>query len=151
MASPAQSAALFAWTFPREPPSVALARAFVSDVLPHVPCVRCNEELRQTVVLLVSEVTTNAVRHGAGSHFLVECQVPDPTRLTVTVHDDGPGLPCPRVATAEDEGGRGLALLDLLADEWRYEHRGPGKAVAFTVTAPTLRSRKCAVRVTALP
>jgi anti-sigma regulatory factor (Ser/Thr protein kinase) len=85
------------------------------------------------VVLLVSEVATNAVRHGAGVHFGVECHLPDASRLTASVYDDGDGRPRPRAATAEDEGGRGLELLGLLAEEWRCESLGRGKVVAFTV------------------
>ncbi|MGP3968010.1 ATP-binding protein [Streptomyces sp. 6N223] len=128
---------LFTWSFPREPASVGRARSFVRDVLSEGPCDWVNDELRETVVLLVSEVAANAVRHGAGPHFGVECHLPDAALLRVSVYDDGDGRPRPRVAGADDEGGRGLALLDLLADEWRCERMGHGgKVVAFTVKGP---------------
>jgi anti-sigma regulatory factor (Ser/Thr protein kinase) len=48
----------------------------------------------------------------------------------------GTGLPRPREAAAEDEGGRGLELLELLADTWQYAQRGSGKVVAFTMNRP---------------
>jgi anti-sigma regulatory factor (Ser/Thr protein kinase) len=128
---------LFTWSFPREPASVGRARSFVRDVLTEDSCDWLNDELRERVVLLVSEVATNAVRHGAGAHFWVECHLADSARLTVSVYDEGPGRPRQRHATVDDESGRGLELLDLLADEWRFTPQGRGKVVAFTINGPT--------------
>ncbi|SRR6266568_661200 len=62
--------------------------------------------------LIVSELVTNAIRHGDG---LVQVRVSYACGdLRVEVHDDGAGRPVRRQATAEDESGRGLALLDGL-------------------------------------
>jgi signal transduction histidine kinase len=62
--------------------------------------------------LIVSELVTNAIRHGDG---LVQVRMSyGGSDLRIEVHDDGPGRPVRREATAEDDSGRGLALLDGL-------------------------------------
>ena len=63
--------------------------------------------------LIVSELATNAIRHGDGTvHVCVSFARGD---LRVDVHDEAAGRqPVRRQAAAEDESGRGLALLDGL-------------------------------------
>jgi anti-sigma regulatory factor (Ser/Thr protein kinase) len=63
--------------------------------------------------LIVSELATNAIRHGDGViHVCVSFARGD---LRVEVHDEAAGRwPVRRQAAAEDEAGRGLALLDGL-------------------------------------
>jgi signal transduction histidine kinase len=61
---------------------------------------------------IVSELVTNAIRHGDGPvRVCVSYACGD---LRVEVHDDGPGRPVRRRAAAGDESGRGLVLLDGL-------------------------------------
>jgi anti-sigma regulatory factor (Ser/Thr protein kinase) len=63
--------------------------------------------------LIVSELATNAIRHGDGVvHVCVSYARCD---LRVDVHDDAADRwPVRQQAAAEDESGRGLALLDAL-------------------------------------
>lgn len=62
--------------------------------------------------LVLSELATNAIRHGDGEILVrLSYGCGDPR---VEVHDDGAGRPVRRQATAEDEAGRRLALLDGL-------------------------------------
>ena len=63
--------------------------------------------------LIVSELTTNALRHGAGP-ITVRLSYASDRDLWLEVHDHGRGRPVPQKATTEDEQGRGLALLDVL-------------------------------------
>lgn len=65
--------------------------------------------------LIVSELATNALRHGAGPITVRLSYVSD-RDLWLEVHDHGRGRPVLRKTTADDEKGRGLALLDALMD-----------------------------------
>jgi anti-sigma regulatory factor (Ser/Thr protein kinase) len=62
--------------------------------------------------LIVSELVTNAIRHGDG--VIRVCVSYAQGDLRVDVHDDGAGRPGGRRATPDDESGWGLALLDGL-------------------------------------
>ena len=87
-----------------------------------------------TVALLVSEVATNALVHGAGR---VRVRVrPTGSGLRVEVHDEDTTLPSRRRATPMDEGGRGIALVDALSSGWGAETTPDGKTVWFEVAAP---------------
>ncbi|GAA2100035.1 hypothetical protein GCM10009801_72210 [Streptomyces albiaxialis] len=78
--------------------------------------------------LIVSELVTNAVRHGRS-----RCRLRLTSRrraLTIEVADDGPGHPVPRRAGAGQEGGRGLVLVRHLARRLRTtRHPHGGKTV----------------------
>jgi anti-sigma regulatory factor (Ser/Thr protein kinase) len=73
-------------------------------------------ELVGDAELVVSELVTNAVRHGAGPITLVLALVPDGLRIAVV--DGGPGAPTVVDAAAERTDGRGLALVDRIATSW---------------------------------
>ncbi|MCX5196121.1 ATP-binding protein [Streptomyces sp. NBC_00249] len=84
----------------------------------------------EDVVLLVSELVTNACLHADGPRELLLRHTPG--RLRVEVTDDNPQPPAPGPA------GRGLALLDRLAAGWGStpaEGDRPGKTVWLEVTA----------------
>jgi anti-sigma regulatory factor (Ser/Thr protein kinase) len=84
-------------------------------------------EVRDTVLLLVSEVVTNSVRHaGAGNDALLELDVEaSPKGVRVQVIDKGPGFD-PEVDRREpdEEGGFGLKLVHELADRWGVDANG---------------------------
>ena len=88
-----------------------------------------------TVALLVSEVATNALVHGAG-RVRVRVRATD-RGLRVEVHDEDTTLPARRQATPMDEGGRGIALVDALSTGWGAERTTDGKTVWFEVAAAT--------------
>ena len=85
--------------------------------------------------LVVSELVTNAVRH-AGTDILLGLVLTgdgdgdgSARALTVTVRDGGPGLP--HVVPPEERGlgGRGLAMVDKLAEVWGVDADEHGKSV----------------------
>jgi anti-sigma regulatory factor (Ser/Thr protein kinase) len=110
----------------------------------------CNElrveELSDTAALLTSELVTNAIRHAPGPVLLaVACRH---GRLVVSVSDTDPRPPQARRARARAIGGRGLALVDLLAERWGSRSLpGDGKAVWFALRPrrppPTQHSCTC--------
>jgi anti-sigma regulatory factor (Ser/Thr protein kinase) len=99
------------------PDSVAEARTRLLEALgPQLAA-----EQRQTLKLLVSEVVTNAIRHG-GSREPVELSARWGDEVHVEVVDHGDGfLPHPRDGALEDPGGYGLFLVGRLADRWGVE------------------------------
>ncbi|MEV0404247.1 ATP-binding protein [Actinoallomurus sp. NPDC050550] len=97
--------------------SVAVSREFVRDVLgSHHPAL-------DGVGLSVSELATNAIRHtpsGAGGRFTIRLAAAD-HRIRAEVINDGviDGEPHRRSEPGIDaEHGRGLLLVDALADRW---------------------------------
>jgi anti-sigma regulatory factor (Ser/Thr protein kinase) len=71
--------------------------------------------------LVVSEVMTNAVRHGASPDDEIKLAVtPKDGYMCVQVTDPGPGLvPKPGVmGPADDEGGFGLYIVEQLTRRW---------------------------------
>lgn len=84
--------------------------------------------------LLLTEAATNVVIH-AGSGFTVEfCSTDDAAHLAVS----GQGTDtAPEVQHPEDtdEGGRGMLLVDELADYWGSERTPTGRTTWFGVSA----------------
>ena len=105
--------------------SVAAARRTVTALCAPAGLVA----LHDTAALLTSEVVTNAVLHGDGT-VMVRAHTGG-GRLRVEVQDDGEGVPALRDAARDDEGGRGLALVAALADDWGIEQVPGGKFVWF--------------------
>ncbi len=77
-------------------------------------------ELCADAVLLVSELATNAVRHALGTRFLCGVGLLGVGCLRLEVHDqDRSGRVLPRCEPGpDDEGGRGLLLVEQLARTW---------------------------------
>ncbi|MCT4352250.1 ATP-binding protein [Streptomyces sp. Je 1-79] len=80
--------------------------------------------------LLTSELVTNALIHTDHGAVITATVVPD--GLRVEVRDFVAGLPEPRAPIADDgTSGRGLVLVQALADSWGVEKHGVGKVVWF--------------------
>ncbi|MFD7296594.1 ATP-binding protein [Streptomyces sp. NPDC059897] len=93
-------------------------------------------EVTDTAELLLSELMTNAYRHAkapADRQIWARATLSEGKLLRVQVTDASTTLPVPRTAAPEEESGRGLALVVLLADAWGAEAReaGVGKTVWF--------------------
>jgi anti-sigma regulatory factor (Ser/Thr protein kinase) len=97
-------------------------------------CERCEElgvdgSLQQSLILLVSEVVSNAVRHSTGDpRAPVELSATfGPRAIRVTVTDAGEGFtPRPRDPTREHDG-YGLYLLEKVSESWGVESGGATK------------------------
>ena len=96
--------------------------------------------VRDDVLLLVSELVSNAVLHaGAGPERPLQVQLlRGPRWLVVTVSDEGPGFAWHPDAAERPEGrngsgGWGLFLVDQIADRWGVECTASGSRVWFEI------------------
>jgi anti-sigma regulatory factor (Ser/Thr protein kinase) len=106
--------------------SPARARHWLEDW-----CVRWGcTDVAEDAVLLVSELTTNAVLH-ARSECTIEADFTCP-RLVVSVTDGMPGELTPPDGSREHHG-RGLELVAFIADRWGVSQTRRGKAIWFTL------------------
>jgi anti-sigma regulatory factor (Ser/Thr protein kinase) len=87
------------------------------------------------LLLLTTELVTNAVRHGGrpGSEIDVTLLRTD-TAVRVEVGDPGPGFDPGASAPGHDRGW-GLFLVDRLADRWGVERIGNRTVVWFELAA----------------
>lgn len=115
------------WSLSAEPRTVPWARGQVRERL--VGWSRA--ELSDSVELLVSELVTNAIVHGAGRIGLR--LIRGSATLRCEVADDGRDLPFVREAEDTDESGRGLLLVSHLAARWGSHHTERGKIVWFEI------------------
>ncbi|MEU5645189.1 SpoIIE family protein phosphatase [Streptomyces milbemycinicus] len=91
------------------------------------------DSLMESTELMVGEVVTNAVRYATRpvSLRLLRTDV-----LRCEVGDDSPQLPRMRHARLGDEGGRGLFLVNHLAERWGATRLSTGKVVWFEQRIP---------------
>ncbi len=112
-----------------------------------------DEPLAETLLLLISELVTNAVVHTGCPAVLrmlfpeVEaCDTGANGTVRVEVADASAKPPAPRHAQGDETGGRGLELVDGLADRWGWEREGAGKHIWCEVdrgeTAPEASSAR---------
>ncbi|MFG3258324.1 ATP-binding protein [Streptomyces sp. NPDC048172] len=113
--------------FRRERRSVPRARAFARRALADWGV----EARGEDVVLCVSELATNALVHGVppGRGFRLHLYLHGEGVLRVEAHDSGDGEVRVPVPGDEEEHGRGLLLVSVLADKWGVGERDPGKIV----------------------
>lgn len=86
------------------------------------------DEFTSTVVLIVSELVTNAVRHGQGAAQLTVVRARDHVRVEVI--DSGSGAVRMRMPSLAGGGGFGLHLVELLARTWGHEPGPPTRVCA---------------------
>ena len=110
-----------------EAESARRARRFVERALSSWKCL----ELIEITVLLANELVTNSVLH-ARTHMRLElAKLPSGVRVQVSDHDEAPVSP--RRARLDSEGGRGLALVEGISDNWGIERGRAGKTVWFEI------------------
>lgn len=124
-------------TFEPAPTSVSEARRFAREVLADWGL----DDLLDDVVLLTSELVTNAVTH-AGTPMTVAV-VREADRLRIDVFDQHPTRVLPVGANARPgagEHGRGLLITSALSTAWGVEYRRDHKRVwaAFALVETTL-------------
>lgn len=113
-------------TFAGTPESVRDARRFVLDVLAPV-----DDELAGDAALLASELATNAVIHAQTSFQVVIRHEADAVRVEVQDGSTASARRCRYSATSGT--GRGLGMVEDLAEQWGIDPAGAGKAVWFVL------------------
>lgn len=110
------------------PASVSLARAFVRDVLTDA-----DPDARETALLLASELVTNAILHArtsVGLGVVVDEQV---ALVCVADRVADTAVLTPQAQSRTRPGGRGLALVSDLSQQWGTTVYSGGKSVWFSL------------------
>jgi hypothetical protein len=117
------------WYLAPRPQTAGQARRLTRRALHHWSL----DDLVESTELLVSEVVANAVRF-ATRPITLRLLCTDVLRCEV--EDDSPVVPRMRHARLSDEGGRGLFLVDTLAESWGVTRLSTGKVVWFEQPLP---------------
>jgi anti-sigma regulatory factor (Ser/Thr protein kinase) len=120
----------------RELPVSPLAPSVAREFLAAQGCAAHSASVLDDAQLLVSELVTNAVEYG-GPPLVLRVRCEESEGLVVDVRDGTSAEPTVRLAEDWDEHGRGLALVQLLADSWGVrpvdDRNGDGKVVWFRI------------------
>jgi anti-sigma regulatory factor (Ser/Thr protein kinase) len=95
-------------------------------------------ELAETAELLASELTTNALQ--ASERLRIQADraimpvirlwlVSDQVSIVIHVWDSNDEMPMRKDVSVDDEGGRGLLLVESLGTEWGAYRKASGKVV----------------------
>ncbi|SOD90596.1 Anti-sigma regulatory factor (Ser/Thr protein kinase) [Streptomyces sp. Ag109_G2-15] len=97
----------------------------------HMPLWGVPGQLATDIVLVVSELVTNAIQHGKGDVELRVRYVGSEVRIEVT---DGNPTPAEvRIPDADEESGRGLLLVAALSRKWGVSDGGTTTWCTFRV------------------
>ena len=107
-------------------------RRWVCD---QVRAMGASDDAMAVIELLASELLTNAVKYGPRTGSITVLAERHGHLVDIAITDDGDEVPVLRAPGPEDLGGRGLLLVEALADQWGVELLGTrGKAVWFHLT-----------------
>ncbi|WP_149823534.1 ATP-binding SpoIIE family protein phosphatase [Streptomyces tailanensis] len=112
-----------------EPERIAGARQQVRELLHDWT----SDDQIHSAVLLVSEMLTNVLVHTDADALLVAEMAGEggKRRMRIEVTDTSDDLPHKRHPGELASSGRGLVLMDMLADAWGVDPRGDGKSIWF--------------------
>ncbi|MEU0517273.1 ATP-binding protein [Streptosporangium sp. NPDC006007] len=131
--SPAMASATF--VLPPQPECVHSARSFATGTLTGWKLA----ELSENMELIVSELATNAFKHGLR---LAEARSKEPIRLsllrrgavvTCALNDPGSGFPTLRDPSPLDIGGLGLHIVESLSARWGWAPLAPYGKIVWAV------------------
>ncbi|MGK5643135.1 ATP-binding protein, partial [Streptomyces sp. URMC 126] len=120
-------------SLPASPRSVAAARAFSRRLLAEWGL----DALTDDAALLLSELVTNAIVHVPEGTGDVELSLSrTPAHLVARVTDRGGALPRCSLAAKDSENGRGMWLVEQIAERWGHHASPAGKTVWFALRLP---------------
>lgn len=121
---------------PNRPESACTARRLTEAAFQQRWALRA--PVTEQAVLLVSELVGNAVRH-TGAHAFGIRLLRRRGWIRVEIRDPSRGLPCLLPVQPLDTSGRGLWLVDRLADRWGVDLLPRGKNTWFEMRVPEPR------------
>ncbi|WP_149829314.1 ATP-binding protein [Streptomyces tailanensis] len=127
LSTPVQAASIgppaYSQNLPCEASTAEIGRKLVRDVL----AIWNLDHLADSAALIVTELIANATRHTPCREIRLIVGRPSATRVRVGVVDREPSRrPTLSQADDNDESGRGLLLIDAVADRWGYDLHGSG-------------------------
>ena len=89
------------------------------------------DERIDEILVVASELVGNAIRHTGETHaeWLEVTWDVDTAGVTVRVDDPSTDYPKPRLAKPDEAGGRGLAIVRAMSDDWGVQWLDRGKRV----------------------
>jgi anti-sigma regulatory factor (Ser/Thr protein kinase) len=115
--------------FPSHPASSGAARRLVDRALTHL-----DDETRGLATLLTSEIVTNALIHGRAPVSVTALWSAVAVRVEVT--DEGAQMPVRLAAGPDARQGRGLLIVEALAERWGAERLASGGKVVWFELSP---------------
>lgn len=111
------------WRFVSSPEAARRARRFVEDTVADWGL----DGVLDLAVIAAGELAANAVMHAGGDFTIGLRRLPD--RLRLIVGDPRPHPVAPKDPPVTAIGGRGLAMVATLADDWGCELKDGGKVI----------------------
>jgi anti-sigma regulatory factor (Ser/Thr protein kinase) len=115
------------WELPATARSPAHARRLVEPLI--------DDAVRERVLLIVSELVTNAVRYAGAPIELVVSRLDG--RIAISVRDPDPTPPRTREPETSEPTGRGLHVVEAMATRWGVDVTERGKTVWCEVDVPS--------------
>ncbi|WP_340561362.1 ATP-binding protein [Streptomyces sp. GSL17-111] len=112
-------------TWPCEPRTAGLARGLVRAALHTWEL----DGLVDRATLITSELVSNSVQHSGGRLLRVGIALPEREVVRLSVSDRSTAHPVPCPPDLRSEHGRGLLLVEALADSWETDIRAWGKVI----------------------
>lgn len=124
--------ARLSFQLPAFPDSVPLSRRLLNSFTGWT-----TSEVQVRAELILSELVTNAIRHGsrrADDVINIDLTV-EGAAIFASVLDSGEPFAVPEFSPSADQiGGFGLHIVEQLASTWKIERRDDGNCVSFAVT-----------------
>ena len=126
---------------PCDPTTSTAGRTWARRTLPEILTRTPRRELYEDMDLVFTELVSNAVRHGGGLREAHLANTGDHLRLVAA--DNDPRGPAVRARRVDQPNGRGMHLIQAIADRWgvHRHHAEIGKRVwvdlRFTAEAPS--------------
>lgn len=120
---------LIAFRLPTLPEAVRTARLYVRAAL----CFQDLDHYADDAETITSELVSNVVQHvcgdGTDTMLVTLAYVRKPASLAIVVTDSSSHGPVKRELSEASEQGRGLQIIEELADHWGWDHSSSGKDV----------------------